>query len=169
MSAIRGCDAAPNSGVLLVGFTASGRAIVQRVGNDQTTSTTVYEVDAFRGTRAIRKHVIALPTGDLTDHLILSPLGDRIAWLMDPHAYGSGANINCVYPVSIIGLSDWALHPIGYIAPPPAGRSAMNVPFQFRWLPDGSGLSFRFRDGLYSVHVPAKAGGSAPLPVGGDR
>jgi len=101
------------------------------------------EVGYSRTSESARRFTITLPKRADVVKMLLSPTGDRIAWIMD-----DGVTFSEKGEVWISDTTGHQMHLLGRL------EGDMAFKRNLHWLPDGKHLSFRHQGDLWTVPVP---------------
>ena len=104
----------------------------------------------------LHRYQVNLPEGTSSDHMIISPHGDRLAWhLTVRRTTWIDALIHRILPSKPLRSDDRQEIWVSNLDGSHMTRIGYNSNlFQVQWLPGGKQLSFLYRDGLYTVPVP---------------
>jgi len=99
-------------------------------------------------TATVQALTVPIPESTSANDVLLSPQGDRLAWVLDRGATGSR-----LYQL-FASKADGTDQRLVGAAPGVSVSNRFSWPRSIRWLPNGKRVSFVFRDALWSVPVP---------------
>ena len=133
-----------------VGVMQDGRVMLYHLPDkqDMMTQSTFSLVSLEGDTAKVERLMVSIPQTRSVWEVLLSPQGDRLAWVLDEISAGTSTNI--IYVSQVDGKD---LRPVGTAPGIEISTNHYSSPEKVRWLPDGSRLSFRYNKGIRTVTV----------------
>jgi hypothetical protein len=137
----------------LLGFTDADRVLARPTGADgwprQGTARKVpfFEFDVHSDHSSVREFTIALPEGTDTGEVVLSPTGDRLAWVLYEGSRGDPKAVQ----LAVCQTDGREMRVIGTLLREPWDETHQHR--RLAWLPDGAHVSFSHGGSRWSVPV----------------
>jgi hypothetical protein len=136
---------------LLAGVTQDDRVMMHHPDDPRASEVTQAEFSRIgldAETVSAQKLTFSLPTSADAADFILSPHGNRLAWILKREREPSRQ-----YTLYIANADGTGIHPIGSTEGVQVGKG-YSWPRDIRWLPDGKRLSFVFKKAVWVIPVP---------------